>query len=1159
MMPYYGKTIIRLLLPCPFRLAGIAIDHQPVILNRISIWLAVAVASALNWFPMEAVAAPQTLHGHVPEAAQHGRAIGGMAPQNRLNLAISLPLRNTNELAQLIRDLYDPASPRFHHYLTASEFAEQFGPTPADYQAVLAFAKANGFEIIGTHPNRTLVDVRASVDNIEKTFHLHLNRYAHPTEKRTFFSPDAEPSLDLTVPVLYIAGLSDFSIPHPMLASFKPAYSGSLDTPLLTGSATNGGFIGNDFRAAYAPNVTLTGAGQSVGLYEYNSGFYPSDIAEYEAQAGMSPVPITPVLLDGFDGAPGDWQANLEVSMDIETAIAMAPGLDQVIVYEGLLPDSVLNRMATDNIAKQLSASWIYLTDAAALQAYQQFAAQGQSFFNSSGDGGTWAGGSMPSPLDDPYITIVGGTVLTTSGPGGTWAGETTWTGSGGGISTNYTIPTWQQGINNMLVNGGSTTNRNTPDVALTADNIYVVAVNGATGTGGGTSASTPLWAGYTALINQLAVEGGQQTVGFLNPAIYSLGKGSIDSYQSKFHDITTGNNTNSTSPNAFFAVPGYDLCTGWGTPRSYSLINSLAHPDALLVIPPNGFNSAGGVGGPYTVSALALTLTNTSAGTVNWSVSSPASWLNLSAASGSVGPGQSVSVTASLNAAAYSLPLGAYTNTVYFTNQNDATVYPRKFTLAVLSPAGIATQPTNLTLLSQQTGTFNVSATGGQPLTYQWFFNGTPLTDGGKIFGSATSSLTVTNTTVANAGSYAVVVANAARQVTSSNVSLTVIPQVTIYQQPAGEAVQPGSSAVFTVAAYGELPFTYQWEFNGTNITGATGSSLVITNVQSPQTGTYTVAVSNAYDGVVSAPAMLALASTTLLTATFDTLPTSYAPVPNGYLGMNWTNFYVNSWTTLGMISSPNVAGDGNSLVPATITRSSPFNLVSAYFTATYYSNQMVEAIGYNNGTLFYDTTNTLSNVTPINFQFGYVGVTEVDFISYVNGSPGAFYVMDNVVFAVAIGGGSTPTGSLQVFLKPATAISSGALWQVDGGLPQTSGATVTGLAATNHTVSFLPASGWITPASQTVAVGSNQTANATGTYALPNPPFFQTGSLGWDANGFHGSVSNASGFAAIVQSSTNLLSWHNTYTNTGSFAFTFTNSSIPYFNQQFYRVLIP
>jgi len=181
MMPYYRKAIIRLLLRCPFRLAGVAIDHQPVILNRISIWLAVAVASALNWFPLEAVAAPQTLHGHVPAAAQHRRAIGGMAPQNRLNLAISLPLRNTNELAQLIRDLYDPASPRFHHYLTASEFAEQFGPTPADYQAVLAFAKANGFEIIGTHPNRTLVDVRAPVDNIEKTFHLHLNRYAHPT------------------------------------------------------------------------------------------------------------------------------------------------------------------------------------------------------------------------------------------------------------------------------------------------------------------------------------------------------------------------------------------------------------------------------------------------------------------------------------------------------------------------------------------------------------------------------------------------------------------------------------------------------------------------------------------------------------------------------------------------------------------------------------------------------------------------------------------------------------------------------------------------------------------------------------------------------------------------------------------------------------------
>jgi hypothetical protein len=144
-----------------------------------------------------------------------------------------------------------------------------------------------------------------------------------------------------------------------------------------------------------------------------------------------------------------------------------------------------------------------------------------------------------------------------------------------------------------------------------------------------------------------------------------------------------------------------------------------------------------------------------------------------------------------------------------------------------------------------------------------------------------------------------------------------------------------------------------------------------------------------------------------------------------------------------------------------------------------------------------------------------------------------------------------------LQVFIKPGTAMNSGALWQVDGGLPRAGGATVSGLTATNHTLSFLPASGWSTPVNQTVTVGANRTVTATGTYLLPDPPIFQAGSLGWDAHGFHVSISNSSGFAAVVQSSTNLLNWQTIDTNTGSFLFT--DPGAPSLNQQYYRVLVP
>ena len=104
-------------------------------------------------------------------------------------------------------------------------------------------------------------------------------------------------------------------------------------------------------------------------------GYYSGDIAAYEAQAGLPSVPLKTVLLDGFNGTPDG--GNVEVALDIEMAISMAPGLSSVIVYEGFIPDSVLNRMATDNLAKQLSASWLYSIDDGTEEIFQQFAAQG--------------------------------------------------------------------------------------------------------------------------------------------------------------------------------------------------------------------------------------------------------------------------------------------------------------------------------------------------------------------------------------------------------------------------------------------------------------------------------------------------------------------------------------------------------------------------------------------------------------------------------------------------------------------------------------------------------------------------------------------------------------------------------------------------------------
>ena len=257
--------------------------------------------------------------------------------------------------------------------------------------------------------------------------------------------------------------------------------------------------------------------------------------------------------------------------------------------------EDLLNRMANDNLAKQISCSWYEpggTANTSADQIFKKMAAQGQSFFSASGDYDAYTG-LIPFPGDTPYVTQVGGTTLTTTGPGGARVSETVWNqgdgiGSGGGISTQYPIPTSQTNIN-MTANQGSTTMRNTPDVALTAENVYVRA-DGQDYYVGGTSCAAPLWAGFTALVNQQALASGKPTVGLINPAVDAIGSGV--NYTSALHDITTGNNTSSSSPSKFYAVTGYDLCTGWGTPAGQNLINALANPEALVITPAAGFVS---------------------------------------------------------------------------------------------------------------------------------------------------------------------------------------------------------------------------------------------------------------------------------------------------------------------------------------------------------------------------------------------------------------------------------------------------------------------------------------------------------------------------------------------------------------------------------------
>ena len=824
--------------------------------------LSVALCATALLFVMGVPAhAQSSLTHHVRSAVTRGEAqfLRPMPAAESLRLDVVLPLRDKAGLDKFVKDLYDPSSPSFRRFLTVAEFTSQFGPSQEDYDALTSYVNSNGLQVVGGSRDGMEVQVEGSVAAIQAAFSVSMGVYQHPTEKRTFFAPDREPTVGLPFPLWHVSGLDNYSIPHPLLtkiASWRRAADHAMDrvAPVaITGSGPSASFLGSDMRAAYYGGAALTGAGQNLGLFEF-FGTNLADLNSYYKNAGQTnSVPITLFSVDGtvttcLSSAHCD---DTEQTLDMTQALGMAPGLSSLVVYIGSNDTAIISAMTTHSpLATTISCSWGWTPpDPTVLDPYfEKMAAQGQNFFAASGDTSTWSAKSEAWPADDPWVVSVGGTTLDTAN--GAWKSETAWAGSGGGPNVDkIAIPSWQQipGVINST-NRGSTVYRNGPDVAANAAiSFYVCAGQTAcTANGyGGTSFAAPMWAGYLALVNQQAASKGQATLGFMNPLIYPLGAGS--GYSSDFHDITSG------VSGSYSAVTGYDLVTGWGSPNSIGLIDALTGtptpPDFSLSASSASVSIPQGGSGTSTIatvvsgglnSAIALTASGEPAGVT--AAFSPASI----AAPGS--GSSTLTLTVALTAATGSYPItvtatgGGVTHTSSVTLKITA---PGAFTISAGTPL------LTVALGAKGTSTITTAISGSFKSAVALTASGLPTGTTAAFSpasiaspGSGNSTLTLTVGTSTALGIYPITVTGTGGGVTqTTSISLTVSAAAfTISASPTSVSVVQGNTATWTVTTAVSGGFSSAVALSASGQPSGVTVTFSPTSIAAPGSGTSTM-----------------------------------------------------------------------------------------------------------------------------------------------------------------------------------------------------------------------------------------------------------------------------------------------------------------------------
>ena len=585
----------------------------------------------------------RTVHSDRPATIDAGSAkpIGELDTLRRMSFTITLPLTNEAALDRFVEDVSTPGRPAYGHYLTPAEFAARYGASAADYNAVLAWAKSNNLTVTQTSLSHNAVSLSGTVAQISKAFEVKFRTYVDD-DGTSFFSPSTAPKMPVVIAagVRGVYGLSDHAQGHPMdivstleqrtaakaaakLFSGEPEFS----TTDGAGSGHDGAFSPIDLNKLYQMPNLKNGKGEAIGCYE-EGGYYDSDPITYQNYYNLPKTPIIDRSVAGTNTNVPFEGVSTEAALDIDMEMAFAPQAKAIYVYEAgsetnfisSLLDA-LTAVADDDKISSLDISYgidevLQLSDAgyAGLDeeqdAFKRCAAEGITVYASAGDQGAYgdigatfypASYNVSDPASQPYVTGVGGTtVFTFDGYDNV---ENAWnelgsTGSatGGGISVLWKLPSYQKfddGHPVTTYNGGSGTYRNVPDVAAVADSLTPVDVYsseyGAWIGVGGTSASAPIWAGFTALANQERADAGLHNLGFANPLLYGVYKNDLvfdaASATFDFDDVVDNSNgkTNLFGNPGYLAGPGYDNTTGLGSLSGQVLLRSLVAPDVSV------------------------------------------------------------------------------------------------------------------------------------------------------------------------------------------------------------------------------------------------------------------------------------------------------------------------------------------------------------------------------------------------------------------------------------------------------------------------------------------------------------------------------------------------------------------------------------------------